>query len=113
MGFIKHRTSFNNLYCEGLLSGQKLDLNCLWQTRNGYDIWLQAEKHRVRSLIDKFWHFSLPRPQLWRHYNPTDYHKAYSILLQKIIWYVRVQLKYMHTCALHFFPTVSIAGLRI
>lgn len=38
-------------------------------------------------MIDKFWHFSLPRPQLWRHYNPTDYHKAYGILLQKIIWY--------------------------
>jgi len=57
----------------------------LFVTRNGYDIWLQAEKQRVRTLIDKFWHFSLPRPQLWRHYNPTDYHRAYAILLQKII----------------------------
>lgn len=54
-------------------------------TRNGYDLWLHAEKERVKGLIDKFWHFSLPRPQLWRHYNPTDYHKAYSTLLQKVI----------------------------
>jgi hypothetical protein len=57
----------------------------LFVTRNGYDQWLLAEKQRVRSLIDKFWHFSLPRPQLWRHYNPTDYHRAYSLLLTRIV----------------------------
>ncbi len=55
------------------------------QSRNGYDQWLQAEKQRIRSLIDKFWHYSLPRPQLWRHYNPTDYHRAFIILQQKVI----------------------------
>ena len=70
----------------------------LLQTRNGYDIWLQAEKQRVRSLIDKFWHFSLPRPQLWRHYNPTDYHRAYTILLQKIIWYDWWKVGWLSRC---------------
>ena len=60
------------------------------QTRNGYDQWLHAEKQRIRGLIDKFWHFSLPRPQLWRHYNPTDYHRAFSILLQRIVGWAPV-----------------------
>lgn len=58
------------------------------QTRNGYDLWLQSEKQRIKVLIDKFWHYSLPRPpQGSRLYTPTmDYHRAYVILLQKIIW---------------------------
>jgi len=62
-----------------------MTLPVLLQTRNGYDLWLQGEKERVRRLIDKFWHCSLPRPQLWRNFNPIDYHKAYTVLLRKVI----------------------------
>ena len=60
--------------------------------------WLQEEKQRVRSLIDKFWHFSLPRPQLSRHFNPTDYHRAYTILLQKIVWYAWPKVGWVCGC---------------
>ena len=56
-------------------------------------------------MIDKFWHFSLPRPQLWRHYNPTDYHKAYATLLQKVIWYSTFSM-YSVYCSL--LPLVEI-----
>lgn len=85
---VQTRDGLSTRLLESTITTTPLSLSItLLQTRNGYDIWLQAEKQRVRSLIDKFWHFSLPRPQLWRHYNPTDYHRAYTILLQKIIWY--------------------------
>ena len=38
-------------------------------------------------MLDKFWHYQLPKPQTWSH-NPSDYHKAYIVLLEKIIWSV-------------------------
>ncbi|XP_019857507.1 PREDICTED: uncharacterized protein LOC109585810 isoform X2 [Amphimedon queenslandica] len=51
-------------------------------TRNGYDIWLQGEKQRIKQQLDKFWHFNLP--SMSQEPRP-DYHKAYATLLEKII----------------------------
>ena len=59
-----------------------------YKTRNGYDIWLQAEKQRIKDQLDKFWHYQLPATHTWSHSAPHDYHKAYILLQEKVIWYV-------------------------
>lgn len=83
-----------------------LPLLLLTQTRNGYEIWLQAEKSRIKEQLDKCWHYQLPRPHLWPHTSPTDYHRAYSCLLEELIWSAHwTPLLTTFSSTLFFFPS--------